>query len=337
MDRTAVTIRDVAKTAGVSVATVSRVLSGAGPTSPEARQKVIDAVNALKYIPNFSARTMASHKSNMIGLVVDTPFSPYMSEIISYIEKALYAWNFDLILCGAYYDVSREERLISSLISRRVDGLIIATGRPSYSENIRELLRRVPAVLVGKANTFDGHPGITTDYFQGGVIGTRYLLELGHRKIVFLGRREVSTSQKLRADGYAYVCEQWGVEPLFWDNPENENSVQMGYSMAMACRNAYPELTAVFAASDSLAIGTIKAADELGVRIPKQLSVLGYDNTFLASTPRINLTTIDQPKQLMAESAVRMLIDHINNPEMKFDNTLLMPALVKRDTCGPCP
>ena len=337
MVRSAATIRDVAKAAGVSVATVSRVLSGSGHISADTRQKVLDVIRELNYIPNSSARTIASHKSNMVGLIVDTPFSPYMSEIIGYVESALKNKDIDLVLCGAYYDKDREERLISSLIARRVDGLILATGRPTYSGTTRKLLMRVPTVLLGKPTPFDGHPGITTDYRLGGMIGTRYLLELGHRELVFLGRRSVSTSQKLRADGYAEICAQWGVEPIFWDNPEAENSISKGYAMAKACLERHRGLTAVFAASDSLAIGTIKAADELHIRIPEDLSVLGFDNTFLASTPRINLTTIDQPKQLMADLAVQTLLEYIEDPEQEFENRLLPPTLVKRETCGLCP
>ena len=319
------------------MATVSRVVSGADCISPETKKKVLDAIKSLKYIPNSSARTMASHKSNMVGLVVDTPFSPYMSEIIGYIESALRSTDFDLILCGAYYDQNREERLISSLIARQVDGLIIATGRASYSASVRELMRRVPTVLVGKAVSFDGHPVVSTDYRYGGMIGTRYLLELGHREIVFLGKRKVSNAQILRAEGFQEMCMQWGVKPFLFDNPETENSIHKGYQLASECLKSQRGLTAIFAASDSVAIGTIKAADELGLRIPEDLSVLGFDNTFLASTPRINLTTIDQPKQLMADLAVQTLIEHIQDPQKESENRLLVPTLVKRETCGLCP
>ena len=332
-----ITIRDVAKAAGVSVASVSRVISGSGKTSEETKTKVNDAIKTLKYIPNTSARTMASHKSNMIGLVVDTPSTPYMSEMIGYIESALGSTDFDLILCGAYYDQNREERLINSLIARQVDGLIILTGRSDYSESIRELLLRVPTVMIGKFVSFDNHPVVTTDYRLGGMIGTRYLLELGHRHIAFLGKRNVSNAQILRAEGYAEICSQWGVEPVFWDNPDKENSIYKGYTMTKACLEAHKDLTAIFAASDSVAVGVIKAADELGIRIPDDLSVLGFDNTFLASTPRINLTTIDQPKQMMADLAVQILIDSIHNPDQKTESRLLTPTLVKRETCGLCP
>ena len=337
MEKTVVTIRDVAKAAGVSVASVSRVISGSGKTSEQTKQKVNDAVRELKYIPNTSARTIVSRKSNMIGLVVDTPFSPYMSEMIGYIESALGTTDFDLILCGAYYDQNREERLISSLIARQVDGLIIATGRSNYSDSIRELLTRVPTVMIGKFVTFDEHPVVSADNRQGGMIGARYLFELGHRHVVFLGKRDCSNGQILRSEGYAEACSQWGVEPIFWDNPETENSIYKGYLMTRACLEAHKDITAIFAASDSLAIGAIKAADELGLRIPDDLSVLGFDNTFLASTPRINLTTIDQPKQMMADIAVQMLIEYINDPDRKAENRLLIPTLVKRETCGLCP
>ncbi len=333
----AVTIRDVAKAAGVSVASVSRVISGSGKTSDETRAKVNDAIRALKYIPNNSARTIASRKSNMVGLVVDTPFSPYMSEIIGYVESALNSTGFDLILCGAYYDRDREERLINTLISRQVDGLIIATGRPSYSEYVHELMQRVPTVMVGKTVSFSGYSVVTADYHMGGMIGARYLLELGHRKIVFLGRRPVSYAQKVRAEGYAELCTQWGVEPLFWDNPDTENSIHKGYLMAKACLEKHPDVTAIFAASDSIAVGAIRAADELGQKIPEDLSVLGFDNTFLASVPRVSLTTIDQPKQMIADLAVQTLLEHIGDPEKEAQSKLLIPTLVKRETCGLCP
>lgn len=337
MERRTVTIRDVAKAAEVSVATVSRVITGSEHITSETKEKVLRVISSLGYIPNISARTIASRKSNMVGLVVDTPFSPYMSEIIGYIESALSRRGFDLILCGAYYEQDREERLISSLISRQVDGLIIATGRSSYSARIRDLMIRVPTVMIGKFAPFDGHSIVSTDNRLGGEIGTQYLFEQGHRKVVFLGKRDVSNAQILRAEGYAAVCSQWRIEPLFWDNPEYENSIQHGYRLAKACLETHKDLTAVFAASDSLAIGTIQAADELGLQIPRNLSVLGFDNTFLASTPRISLTTVDQPKQMMADLAVQTLAEHIQDPDMDPKNHLLVPTLVERETCGPCP
>lgn len=334
MGRQSITIRDVARETNVSQATVSRVLSGTSHTDAATKERILRVSKELGYIPNYSARMMASGKSKMIGLVVNTPSSPLYSEIIGFVENVISAAGYDLMLCGAYYDHAREERLINSLLTRRVDGLILATGRSSYSRETRALLKRVPTVLVGKTSSFDGHPLVTTDNFHGGMIGTRYLLELGHRNIVFIGKRSVSAAQKCRAEGFTQTCEQWGVEPRLINNPNQINSIRSGYELAYQCLTSENRPTACFAASDSTAIGTIQAADQLGIRIPEDLSVLGFDNTAYASIPRINLTTIDQPKQMIADQSVEILLKHINEPNNEAEQRRLIPTLVKRDTCG---
>lgn len=332
--RATVTIRDIAREAGLSPATVSRVLSGNPHTTEQTKKRVLEVGARLGYRPNLAARTMASNRSGVIGLVMDNTISTYTAEIIKYVERAVRQAGYELMLGGTDSDPKREERIISQFLCRQVDGLIIKSGCEGYSEELVRQLKQTPTVLIGSSEKLHQCSAVYVDNFHGGVIGTRYLCELGHRNIVFFGRRASSRSQCSRAEGYLQVCREYGMRPQLYDNPDAVNTIERSCALAKQFLKSGNLPSAVFAASDTCALGLMQAADTLGIRIPKDLSLLGFNNLPTSALSRIGLTTLDQPKEEIAMLAVENLLRQIERGEGAGEKRILLPGLLIRSSCA---
>ena len=164
-------------------------------------------------------------------------------------------------------------------------------------------------------------------------LGTQYLYELGHRDILYFGQRPGSTTHQLRADGYMKACHEFNLTPHFFNSEYSRSSIQGGYQLAKELFRKPLDCTAVFAATDSNALGMLTAADEMGIDIPGHLSLIGFDNISATALSRIDLTTVDQPKRDMAVQAVDMLRDKIENGTQGYVHQILLPTLIQRGTC----
>ena len=173
---------------------------------------------------------------------------------------------------------------------------------------------------------------VSVDNSQGAYLGVEYLYGLGHREILYFGCRN-STTHQLRAEGYLRACRQFGLEPRLHHSDFARSSIENGYQMVKELFAKPIDYTAIFASTDSNALGILKAADELHIRIPGDLSLIGFDNIPSTALPRIDLTTIEQPKKEMAVQAVDMLLDKIEKGTQGYVHQILMPSLVQRGTC----
>ena len=173
---------------------------------------------------------------------------------------------------------------------------------------------------------------VAVDNSRGTYIGTRYLFDLGHRDILYFGRRHTATHQ-LRAEGYIRACQELGLTPRFFNSEFTRSSINNGYQLAKELFAQPVDCSAIFASTDSNALGLLKAADEAHIDIPGQLSLIGFDNISSTALPRIELTTVEQPKREMAVQAVDMLRDKIENGTQGYVHQILMPTLIKRSTC----
>ncbi len=328
-----VTIKDVAKVLGVSYATVSRALSGSPEISEETRNRVLKTCRELGYTTNYVARSMVMRKTEILGLIVSNIDNPFMSELANYIEEYARARGYNLMLCNSSHSTEQEEQVFQLLAGRQVDGIILFPTTSHSYESLKPYLTYMPTVFMSE-NLHDLPASyIAVDNYQGVRMGTEYLHSLHHKNILYLGRRKGSTTHKLRAQGYMEACRDLGLEPSFLDSNRLYSSIQMGYQLA---RNLFEKplaYTAIFAATDTLAIGVLQAAEEAGIRIPEDLSLLGFDDILYAGLPTINLTTIMQPKKTMATIAVDMLLDRIQNPSQAYSHSILAPSLVVRGSC----
>ncbi len=330
-----VTIKDIAKVAGVSYATVSRALSGSTEISSETRERVVKLCKDMGYTTNYVARSMVKRRTNLIGLIVGSVDNPFMSEIAYNIECTARENGYNIMLCNSAHDLDLEERVFELLLGRQVDGIIIVPSSADSYGRIQKYLDKVPTVFVSENLRDVPESYVAVDNYRGTFIGTEYLYSLGHRDILYLGRRARSTTHQLRADGYSDACRASGVEPRFFDSPYSASSIESGYTLAKQVFKNGCRHTAIFAATDTLALGVLQAADECGIRVPEELSLLGFDNIHYTELPKINLSTIEQPKKTMAHVAVEMLLEKIQRATIGYSHRILTPTLVARSSCLP--
>lgn len=327
-----VTLKDVAKAAGVSYATVSRALSESRQIGSDTRERIIKLCDEMGYTTNYVARSMVTKKTGLIGLVVPSIDNQFMSELAYHAEMSARSHGYNIMLCNSGPDLKQEKTVVRLLLGRQVDGIMIVPQSPKTYENIRAYTDQVPTVFLSENLRDQPQSYVAVDNSRGTYIGTKYLYELGHREILYFGRRHTTTHQ-LRAEGYIRACQELGLQSRFFNSEYSHSSVTNGYQLAKELFAQPVDYTAVFASTDSNALGLLKAADEAGVDIPGRLSLIGFDNISSTALPRIDLTTIEQPKRDMAVQAVDMLRDKIENGTQGYVHQILMPFLIKRGTC----
>ena len=327
-----VTLKDVAKAAGVSYATVSRALSGSPQIGKDTRERIIKLCDEMGYTTNYVARSMVMKKTDVIGLVVPSIDNPFDAELAYYAEMSARAHGYHIMLCNSGPDLKQEKTVVKLLLGRQVDGILIVPQSSESYENLRTYTDQVPTVFVSENLRDQPQSYVAIDNSCGTYVGTQYLHELGHRDILYFGRRH-STTHQLRAEGYIRACKELGLRPHFFNSDFSRSSIASGYQMAKELFSQPLDYTAIFASTDSNALGILKAADELGIDIPGRLSLIGFDNIQATALPRIELTTIEQPKRDMAVQAVDMLRDKIENGTQGYVHQILLPTLIRRSTC----
>ena len=330
-----VTIKDVAKAAGVSYSTVSRALTGSPEISEETRSRILQICKEMNYTVNTVARSMVKKSTKLLGLIIPSVNNPFMSELAYHIDRQARARGYNIILCNSSRDPELERELFELMIGRQVDGILLSpAGMESY-EKLYPYLSRIPTVFIGENLREMPESYVSVDNFRGAQMGVEYLYKLGHREILYFGRRRGSTTHQLRADGYAAACEHYGLTPHYCNNSFSSSSIKYGYQLAKQLFSQELRYTAIFAATDTNALGIMQAAEEVNIRIPGDLSLLGFDNIRDGSLPRIGLSTIEQPKKMLASVAVETLLDKIQNDRDGYSHRILSPALVERSSCAP--
>ena len=327
-----VTLKDVAKAAGVSYATVSRALSGSSQIGSETRERVLKLCDEMGYTTNFVARSMVTKRTNLIGLVVPSVDNQFMSELAYHAEVSARSHGYNIMLCDSGPDLRQEKTVVKLLLGRQVDGILIVPQSSRSYESLKPYLDQTPTVFLSENLRDQPQSYVAVDNSRGTYLGTQYLYELGHRDILYFGQRQ-STTHQLRAEGYLKACQELGLAPRYFNSEYTRSSIQGGYQLAKELFQKPLDYTAIFASTDSNALGILTAADELGIDIPGRLSLIGFDNISATALSRIDLTTIDQPKKAMAVQAVDMLRDKIEHGTQGYVHQILLPTLIRRSTC----
>lgn len=329
----AVTLKDVAKVAGVSYATVSRAVSGSPEIGEATRRRVLDICREMGYTPNSVARSMVMKRTNIIGLIVASINNPFMSEMTAHLEIYARERGYNLMVCNSSYDHDLEKQVFSLLVSRKVDGIImIPVGHESY-ESISNLTAQIPTVFISENMKNVPENYVSVDNYKGMQMAAEYLYSLGHRRILYFGVRSDSMTHSLRLGGYLSTCEKLGLEPVVLASRSTRSSREAGYKLAKEYFAGSHQETALLCATDMLAIGAMQAAYEAGIRVPDDVSLMGFDNISFSALPQIDLTTINQPTRQLAVSAVDMLLERIKDPAAEHTRRILPPSLVIRKTC----
>ena len=325
------TIKDVATLAGVSAATVSRTLDNRPEISAETKAKVRTACMELGYVPNAAARGLAGQATHTIALIVPDISNPYFSGMATAIEQTAAKHGYRVFLSNSLRRPEQELLSIETFAARQVDGILISSISPQTQSRHREILGGLPCVYLG-VNHGEDCSYVMADNELGAYLATRYLLDLGHRDILFLGGRLSSRTRQLRLLGFRRALAESGLTGQELSAPPDVIRMRQ-WSYEAACellKGTLPD--AIFAFSDVTALKILEAAEHCGIRIPEDVSLLGYDNIAFGALPRISLTTVSQHKYQQSRIAVERLLSQI---EGRHANTcdLLKPELIIRSTC----
>ncbi|ALZ98948.1 LacI family DNA-binding transcriptional regulator [Corynebacterium glutamicum] len=323
------TIYDVAKAAGVSKSLVSLVLRGSTNVSKESEAAVKTAIKKLNYQPNRAASDLAAKRTQLIAVLIDDYSNPWFIDLIQSLSDVLTPEGYRLSVIDSLTSQAGTDPITSAL-SMRPDGIIIAQDIPDFT--VPDSLP--PFVIAGTRITqASTHYSVANDDFRGAEIATKHLIDLGHTHIAHL--RVGSGAGLRRFESFEATMRAHGLEPLSNDylGPAVEHA---GYTETLALLKEHPEVTAIFSSNDITAIGALGAARELGLRVPEDLSIIGYDNTPLAQTRLINLTTIDDNSIGVGYNAALLLLSMLD-PEAPHPEIMhtLQPSLIERGTCAP--
>jgi LacI family transcriptional regulator len=325
-------MKQVAEKAGVSTSTVSHVINNTRLVSADVRDRVLAIIAETRYIPSAVARSLKNDKTHTIGMMVPNNSNPYFAELIQGIEDAAFRRSYNVILCNAYDDSKKQAAYLRVLLEKRIDGLIlVASGADDeLAQRLRTL--SVPMVLVDREVAGVEADFIESNHETGGYLATDYLIGLGHTGIACVSGPADLPPSRDRVAGYLRALQQAGIgfrpEFLVHSDFTSEGGFR-AFQQLLALKNPP---TAIFASNDLMAIGGICAASEAHVRIPQQLSVIGYDDIALASYSTPRLTTIAQPKYEMGQLITRLLLERIAGAELPLRREMLQTSLVERQS-----
>ncbi len=328
------TIRDVAREAGVSIKTVSRVINGEPYVTEETRSRVQAAIRAVGYAPNISAKRLAENKSFMICILMYPGFYQPASEMLTRIMDVGYEENYDILIEPYFPTHARsKKKLVSLIYEHRIDGFV-TTPPCDADEFVDDLLRtyKVPQVQVNPFTRTDSVPFIAGEDHEGAYAMTEYLLRLGHRRIAFFtGPRNMRASVD-RLAGYRSALAAHGI-----DYDENlvrpsEWTFDGGYTLTKLMMSEANPPTAIFAGNDEPAFGVIYAAQEMGISVPGQLSVCGYNDLSFSKNIWPGLTTVHQPAEELLELATRMLIDLLKGKPPRPSHVVASSLVIRGST-----
>lgn len=326
---------DVAREAGVSLMTVSRVINEKEDVSVETRQRVLKIISDLDYRPSAIARSLATQETRTIGLVVPDVTNPFFADVTRGVEHLAYAQGYHVFLCNSEEDPQRELALILSLEEKRVDGLILCSSRIE-DRVLVDLLARLPAVVLINRNlnldNEDPFQSVMLDDTQGGKLATQHLIQTGHQRIGFLAGPAASFSGQGRKQGYQAAMQAAGLtidpEWVVLCQPSVEGGVQA--SRELLCR--HPELTALFCYNDLVAVGALHACAELALAVPGDIAIVGHDDIPLAGLVSPSLTTCRVPRHELGSLAVKALIERLKDCPTGCQRIILEPELVLRQS-----
>ena len=337
-------MKEVADRAGVSTATVSRVINQTGYVAPALQDKVRRIMEAINYEPSALARGMRRQETQCVGVLVPKVSQPFFGQLGFAIEQALFRQGYRTFLCSAEEDLDKESAYLEMLLRQRVDGIILVpTGRSA--SNVERLLRsKLPVVLVDRDLPTLQIDRVLSDNVHGAREIASHLLSLGHQRIAVLGAEPHSESIARRLTGVRQALREAGIrsadEHLATDAGEQ---FQLGFVTAQRLLRQRPPPTAVIALTDMLAVGVLHGAWQAGLQVPDDLSVTGFDDIPLASYVLPELTTVAQPITQMGERAVQRLLQLVQerlaglvaDPELKPQGAVLPTRLVIRRSTAP--
>lgn len=332
------TIIDVAKKAGVSVATVSRVVNGNYPVKEDTKQRVRAAIDELQYVPNIQARELNMKRSSSIGVVVPSLYNMFFAEVINGIEDYLRRGSYSLLLTCAKNDSEQETRCINDLMSRNVSGIIVISPN---TENVERkfydrIVQQQPLVFINSYTRIPNVSYVSNDEELGTRTALEHLWNYGHRRILFV-RGVHSDSYRIKEEAYRAFMQQKGMlrEDYIVNIGEGNSTETVDNTMyKLMDMMLASDATAIMCCNDLMGVGAVNACKRMGKKIPNEMSIIGYDNISLSRFIEPKLTTMDQNMFALGSNAAELLIEKIESGKNK--RIVLDNVLVERESTGPC-
>lgn len=340
MPRKPVSIQDIATAAGVSHSTVSRSLNNSTLISPVVRARIQRLAEEMGYTPNAVAQSLKGQRTNTIGLILTSIADPFVGRVVRGIEDVAQTAEISVLLSVAYNDPAREMEIIETFHRRRVDGVISAAAqiRGAYVARLAQI--NMPTVLINQqaAAEADRLHSVDADDYDGARQAVAHLLDLGHRAIGYIGADSRARSNRRRMAGYRDALAQAGITPdeawiRFIPAHYHAHTDDVAGGKALLPQMLQAGVTGVFCYNDMVAIGALMACRELGLAVPEEVSVVGYDDVEMASYVTPSLTTIHQPKLRLGEIAMQMLLDMMEGRPVQ--DQVLPNQLIVRHSAGP--
>ncbi|MBC2690227.1 MULTISPECIES: LacI family DNA-binding transcriptional regulator [Pseudomonas] len=328
------TIKDVAALAGISYTTVSHVLNKTRPVSEEVRLKVEAAIQRLDYVPSAVARSLKAKTTATIGLLVPNSLNPYFAELARGIEDYCERNGYCVILCNSDDNPDKQRSYLRVLLEKRIDGLIVASagGDSGLAQGLAGV--RTPMVIVDRGLEGLDADLVRIDHEYGAYLATRHLLQLGHRDIASIGGPAHTSVAQMRLAGFCRALKEAGVQVPTERMIESDFTSTGGYNAAAVLLASNPP-TAIFAGNDMMGIGALRAAAERNIRVPSELSVIGFDDIQMSRYVYPALTTVGQSILQLGEMAAQVLLRRIAAPQLATDQQIVTPSIVLRESTAP--
>ena len=327
------TIKDVAREAGVSIATVSRVINGSELVRPETRLLVREAATRLRYSPNLVARSLITQRTHTLGVLLPDLYGEFYSEVIRGIDLAARKQGFHLLISSSHADTAELIEAVRSMHGR-IDGLIVMAPDIDVPVALESAGGSFPLVLLDPSVEVHGHDSISIANFEGAYAMVRHLAGLGHQLIATVTGPERNADARQRLEGYQAAMRDAGLAPAAGAVVGGDFTEASGYEAVKRMLEAGPLPSAIFAANDYMAVGVMGALNDAGVRVPEQAAVGGFDDIALARYLNPPLTTVRVDAFELGQSAVRRLMIRQQHPDAPIHREQLRTALVVRRSCG---
>ena len=334
-----VTIKDIARIANVSHTTVSRALTDKSRISSETKKRILEIAKDLDYRPDFIARSLVSRRTKTLGLVITTIVNPFYIELAQGIEATANDLGYSIILCSTHSDLQTEKHFIEMLRSKGVDGIILTSAHINDPNIVALAEERFPIVLVNRRTYLSivkervDYVGI--DNIRGGYLAVEHLIRLGHERIGVIGGSYESSVGYERLEGGKKAFEAYGLEKKNEYFLNGDFLKGSGYEGGKSFFAMIHPPTAIFATNDYMALGVYEAIVNEGVKIPEEMSLVGFNDIEFSATKGIELTTIGQKKYEMGATAVKMLVERIERKKVESSREVILePELIIRKSCG---
>jgi LacI family transcriptional regulator len=330
-------IKEVAKLAKVSTATVSRTINGSDKVTPETAERVRSAIEKLKFYPNTYARALGSGRSSLYGLIISDLTNPFFPELVKSFEEIAVQYGQEVLIANTNYDAHRMEVCVSRMLQRKVDGVAIMTSEMTEHLVDELAVRRIPLAFLDTAIPQKGISNIRVDYAVGIDAAVEHLTSLGHKAISFIAGPVSLTSARIRKRAFIHCLERNRIklDPHFME--EGNHRTDGGYEAMSRLLDLKVRPTAILASNDMTAIGAMVAISERGLEIPNDISIIGFDDIELSAFTQPALTTVRLSRQEIAKMAFGALYNNYQSGSIKGAEYPIQTTLIVRKSTGPKP